>query len=124
MQVLKALSHKNITILAVIHQPRWAVFKAFDKLLLLKKGGNLVYYGPTATATEFFNAQGYEIPAGENINPADWYLDSNIFLTFAHILISFTIMFFESWVGWLRRKKVMIRPKCPRSTIQSKKMSK
>lgn len=37
----------GLTILAVIHQPRYEIFQMFDNVLLLGKGGRTVYLGPT-----------------------------------------------------------------------------
>eukprot|EP00494_Astrolonche_serrata_P004264 UN04276 len=74
--VLRAVSKKLITIVAVIHQPRWSTYRQFDKTLLLSKGGVYEYFGPATRATEHFMSKGYKLPAAElNVNLADWYID-------------------------------------------------
>ena len=42
---LQQVVRGGVTAAAVIHQPSWEVFKMFDDVLLLGKGGRLVYYG-------------------------------------------------------------------------------
>ena len=60
------------TIMMTIHQPSSTVFKLFDGLMLLSKG-ELVYYGPTMNASEFFDSNGH--PMDSFVNPADHYLE-------------------------------------------------
>ena len=65
------------TVCATIHQPSSAVFEMFDDLLLLKKGGNVVYFGKlsnnSANLIEYFESRGANpIKFGEN--PAAWML--------------------------------------------------
>ena len=62
-----------MTIAAVIHQPSLSSFLMFDDLLLLGKGGRVVYHGPVAEATAYFASLGFPLPP--NTNPADFYLD-------------------------------------------------
>jgi ABC-type multidrug transport system ATPase subunit len=40
----------RITVVAVVHQPRFDAFKMFDDVLLLGRGGRTVYLGPTGGA--------------------------------------------------------------------------
>ena len=42
---LKRISELGLTIVAVIHQPRYEIFMAFDDVLFLGKGGRTVYLG-------------------------------------------------------------------------------
>ena len=46
LQVLKALAQLQLTIVAVIHQPRWEIFRLFDDLTLLASDGSVAYSGP------------------------------------------------------------------------------
>ena len=62
-----------MTIAAVIHQPSLSSFLMFDDLLLLGKGGRVVYHGPVNDATTYFASLGFPLPP--NTNPADFYLD-------------------------------------------------
>jgi hypothetical protein len=41
--VLKLLTSMGLTVVSVIHQPRYEIFQMFDEVLLLGKGGKTVY---------------------------------------------------------------------------------
>lgn len=45
VQVLKELANAGQAILCTIHQPSAVLFEQFDRLLLLKRGGQTVYFG-------------------------------------------------------------------------------
>jgi len=62
-----------MTIAAVIHQPSIGAFKTFDDLLLLGKGGRVVYHGPICDAEKYFNSIGFRTP--DETNPADFYMN-------------------------------------------------
>lgn len=49
LQGLKFVADSGVTVAAVIHQPSYETFCLFDDLLLLAKGGVLVYCGPQAS---------------------------------------------------------------------------
>lgn len=71
---LKGIALKRrMTIAAVIHQPSIGAFKTFDDLLLLGKGGRVVYHGPIDEAEKYFNSIGFKTP--EETNPADFYMN-------------------------------------------------
>jgi ABC-type multidrug transport system ATPase subunit len=57
MDLLKELSFKGKLIFVVIHQPSSDIFKMFDKMLILDKGGYAAFYGnPIESVTHFKNA--------------------------------------------------------------------
>lgn len=45
IQLLRKLSKAGQSILCTIHQPSATLFEEFDRLLLLRKGGQTVYFG-------------------------------------------------------------------------------
>ena len=45
MAFLRDLADSGLSILCTIHQPSAELFQVFDRLLLLKKGGQTVYFG-------------------------------------------------------------------------------
>ena len=45
LAALKDLTHLGVTIITVIHQPRYSIFTRFDQVLLLGVGGRTVYSG-------------------------------------------------------------------------------
>jgi ABC-type multidrug transport system ATPase subunit len=54
MDLLKELTYNGKLIFVVIHQPSSDIFKMFDKLLILDKGGFAAYYGnPIESVTHF-----------------------------------------------------------------------
>jgi len=70
---LKKMCQLGMTSIMVIHQPRYCLFTLFDDVLLLGKGGQTVYLGPSSGAKPYFESLGFEMP--ENENPADWFMD-------------------------------------------------
>lgn len=69
----KILTHMNITIVAVVHQPRYTSFIMFDQITLLSRYGT-VYEGPAASSLLYFN-QGLSMDINKNENPADVLMD-------------------------------------------------
>lgn len=45
----------------------------FDNLILLAKGGLIVYNGPVNTIEEYFTTLGIHVP--DRVNPPDFYID-------------------------------------------------
>lgn len=73
-QTLKKIARdRQMTVVSVIHQPSLTSFLEFDDLLLLGKGGQVVYFGPVNEAPKYFENIGFSMPA--HCNPADYYLD-------------------------------------------------
>lgn len=64
---------QGVTIASVIHQPSIQAFLEFDDLLLLGKGGEVVYHGPVSEGMTYFRSLGFEPP--QTMNPADFFLD-------------------------------------------------
>ncbi|XP_072050764.1 broad substrate specificity ATP-binding cassette transporter ABCG2-like isoform X2 [Amphiura filiformis] len=72
MLLLSRLSHRGRTIIFSIHQPRYSIYRVFDKLHLLS-GGETVYHGPADQALEHFANNGFICE--EHNNPPDFFLD-------------------------------------------------
>jgi len=75
VQQLKRMARLGMTIVMIIHQPRFTLFENLDDVLLLgtNMGGRLAYVGPTTSAKPYFEGLGIRMPANEN--PADWMMD-------------------------------------------------
>ncbi len=74
IEFCKELAHSlNITIISVIHQPRYTSFILFDNIILLSKYGT-IYEGSPATALIYFN-KGLDTYIDKNENPADVLMD-------------------------------------------------
>lgn len=76
MDLLKELSLRGKMVFVVIHQPSSDIFKMFDSLLILDKGGHQIYYGNPIEAVVYFkniidavNKTESTCPECGNINP-------------------------------------------------------
>ncbi|CAG8596603.1 2175_t:CDS:10, partial [Diversispora eburnea] len=69
-KLLKSIAHdQGITVAAVIHSPSEKSFKMFDDLMLLGKGGIVVYSGPRDKAMQYFIDNGFVFPDVKPENP-------------------------------------------------------
>ena len=50
-----------MTVVAVLHQPRYEIFEMFDDVLLLGKGGKMVYFGPGNRCEDYFERYLYSM---------------------------------------------------------------
>ena len=73
-QVLEELRNRGKTIIMTIHQPRVEVFNAMKQVILMGKGGKLVYYGPPTQVEAYFSAV-TSMPKPKETNPSDFMLD-------------------------------------------------
>ncbi|XP_066348152.1 ABC transporter G family member 25-like [Miscanthus floridulus] len=74
--LLRALRHEaleGVNVCAVVHQPSYTLYNMFDDLILLAKGGLMVYNGPVKTVEEYFTTLGIRVP--DRVNPPDHYID-------------------------------------------------
>ncbi|KAL7114121.1 hypothetical protein ACP275_04G100100 [Erythranthe tilingii] len=81
------------TVVCTIHQPSIDIFEAFDELLLLKRGGQVIYAGPLGRHSnkiiEYFEAISGVPRIKEKYNPATWMLESTSVATEARLEIDF-----------------------------------
>nr|GLL23468.1 ABC transporter G family member 35 [Ipomoea trifida] len=67
------------TVVCTIHQPSIDIFEAFDELLLMKRGGQVIYAGPLGRhshkVVEYFEAVQGVPKIKEKYNPATWMLE-------------------------------------------------
>ncbi|XP_030972075.1 ABC transporter G family member 29-like [Quercus lobata] len=67
------------TVVCTIHQPSIDIFEAFDELLLMKRGGQVIYYGPLGRNShkivEYFEAIPGVPKIKDKYNPATWMLE-------------------------------------------------
>ena len=79
VQLLKKLAAAGQSILCTIHQPSATLFEQFDRLLLLKKGGQTVYFGDigenSATVLSYFERNGARRCSTKE-NPAEYILEA------------------------------------------------
>lgn len=67
------------TVVCTIHQPSIDIFESFDELLLMKRGGQVIYAGPLGRHSrhlvEYFQAVPGVPKIKDGFNPATWMLD-------------------------------------------------
>lgn len=66
MNLLKEQSRKGKLVIAIIHQPSSDIFKLFDKLWLLDKGGYPIYNGNPVDAVVYFKTMNTQVNAAES----------------------------------------------------------
>jgi len=73
------LADSGMPLVCTIHQPSSVLFEHFDRLLLLAKGGKMVYFGDigahSSTLTSYFTRNGVR-PCTEEENPAEYMLEA------------------------------------------------
>jgi ABC-type multidrug transport system ATPase subunit len=78
VRFLRKLADSGQAILCTIHQPSSLLFESFDRLLLLGKGGNTIYFGDIGNDSdvmrEYFARNG--APCPQNVNPAEYMLEA------------------------------------------------
>ena len=72
---MKDIASSGITVVAVVHQPRFEIFQAFDDVILLGKGGQIVYEGPSKDALDYFS-DSLHLECPPFVNPSDFFLDA------------------------------------------------
>ncbi|EES01392.1 ABC transporter G family member 38 [Sorghum bicolor] len=93
MRTVRNTVNTGRTVVCTIHQPSIDIFEAFDELLLMKRGGQIIYSGPLGRdshkVVEYFE----EVPGipkiKEGCNPATWMLDVTSASTEVQLKIDF-----------------------------------
>ncbi|KAJ4721744.1 Pleiotropic drug resistance ABC transporter [Melia azedarach] len=79
MRAVKNVVDTGRTIVCTIHQPSIDIFEAFDELILLKVGGQIIYSGPLGKHSneiiEYFEGISGVPKIRNNYNPATWVLE-------------------------------------------------
>ncbi|KAL8197892.1 hypothetical protein R6Q57_030128, partial [Mikania cordata] len=73
LKALRREAHEGVNVCMVVHQPSYSLFRMFDDLILLAKGGLVAYLGPVTQVEEYFSSIGIHVP--ERVNPPDHYID-------------------------------------------------
>jgi ABC-type multidrug transport system ATPase subunit len=78
VRFLRKLADQGQAILCTIHQPSSLLFESFDRLLLLERGGETVYFGEIGQDSQiirdYFARHGALCPP--NVNPAEYMLEA------------------------------------------------
>ncbi|XP_022742777.1 putative white-brown complex homolog protein 30 isoform X1 [Durio zibethinus] len=73
LRALRREALEGVNICMVLHQPSYTLFKMFDDLILLAKGGLIAYHGSVKKVEEYFAGMGINVP--ERVNPPDHLID-------------------------------------------------
>lgn len=95
VEYCKVLNTLNMTIIAVVHQPRYSSFELFDNVLLLSRFGT-IFEGSPAAALIYFT-QAIDKVIDKNENPADVLMD--IISTDAEILVPIWESSGKQWIA-------------------------
>lgn len=75
---MRKLADQGQAILCTIHQPSSLLFESFDRLLLLERGGETVYFGDigrdSVKLRQYFAR--YDANCPPNVNPAEYMLEA------------------------------------------------
>ncbi|XP_051134658.1 pleiotropic drug resistance protein 2-like [Andrographis paniculata] len=99
------------TVVCTIHQPSIDIFEAFDELLLMKRGGQVIYAGALGhhsyKLVEYFEAVPGVPKIKEGYNPATWMLDVTTPAVEAQLDVNFAQIYANSQL--YRRNLDMIK---------------
>ncbi|KAL5579869.1 hypothetical protein UlMin_012311 [Ulmus minor] len=88
------------TVVCTIHQPSIDIFEAFDELLLMKRGGQVIYAGHLGRRShkliQYFEAIPGVPPIKEGYNPATWVLEVSSTTVEAQLSIDFAEVYANS----------------------------
>ncbi|KHN18743.1 ABC transporter G family member 39-like [Glycine soja] len=88
------------TVVCTIHQPSIDIFEAFDELLLMKRGGQVIYAGPlghhSQKLIEYFESIAGVQKIKDGYNPATWMLEVSTPSIEAHLGIDFAEIYTNS----------------------------
>ncbi|KAL0460766.1 UNVERIFIED_CONTAM: Pleiotropic drug resistance protein 2 [Sesamum latifolium] len=88
------------TVVCTIHQPSIDIFEAFDELLLMKRGGQVIYAGPLGRHShelvEYFEAVPGVQKIKEGYNPATWMLEVTSSVVEAQLDVDFAEIYAKS----------------------------
>ncbi|XP_028784726.1 ABC transporter G family member 31 [Neltuma alba] len=79
MRTVRNTVNTGRTVVCTIHQPSIDIFEAFDELLLMKRGGRVIYGGKLGTQSQimidYFQSIKGITPIPSGYNPATWVLE-------------------------------------------------
>ncbi|GAB2261691.1 hypothetical protein Droror1_Dr00002688 [Drosera rotundifolia] len=110
MRTVRNIVNTGRTIVCTIHQPSIDIFESFDELLLMKRGGRLIYAGPLGSRSRelirYFQAiQGVpKIKPG--YNPATWMLDITSHSEEVRLGVDFAEIYQNSNLFWKNKALV------------------
>ncbi|XP_050205487.1 pleiotropic drug resistance protein 2-like [Mercurialis annua] len=99
------------TVVCTIHQPSIDIFEAFDELLLMKRGGQVIYGGSLGRHShklvEYFEAIPGVPKIKDGYNPATWMLEVSSIVMEAQLSVDFAELYANS--GLYQRNQELIK---------------
>ncbi|CAI0544219.1 unnamed protein product [Linum tenue] len=99
------------TVVCTIHQPSIGIFEAFDELLLMKRGGRVIYAGPlgheSIELVRYFETIPGVTKIAEGYNPATWMLEVTSTTVEAKLRVDFAEIYASS--DLYRRNEELIK---------------
>ncbi|KAL7210715.1 hypothetical protein ACSBR1_032132 [Camellia fascicularis] len=100
MRAVKNVVATGRTTVCTIHQPSIDIFEAFDELILMKRGGQIIYSGMlgqhSSKLIEYFEGINGLPKIRENYNPATWMLEVTSTSVEAELDLDFAAIYKES----------------------------
>eukprot|EP00850_Spirogloea_muscicola_P018226 SM000165S02187 [mRNA] locus=s165:830:10558:+ [translate_table: standard] len=100
MRTVRNTVNTGRTVVCTIHQPSIDIFEAFDELLLMKRGGQVIYMGPlgrhSAQLVAYFEAIPGVPKIRDGYNPATWMLEVSTTSAEQHLGVDFAEVFRNS----------------------------
>ncbi|XP_047094367.1 ABC transporter G family member 48-like isoform X2 [Lolium rigidum] len=111
MRAVRNTVNTGRTVVCTIHQPSIDIFESFDDLMLLKRGGQVIYAGELGRHShklvEYFEAIAGVAKITEGYNPATWMLEVSSPLSEARLEINFAEIYANS--GLYRENQELIK---------------
>ncbi|XP_047046682.1 ABC transporter G family member 41-like [Lolium rigidum] len=111
MRAVKNVADTGRTVVCTIHQPSIEIFEAFDELLLMKRGGKLIYAGPLGHLSCEVIRYFQEIPGvpriKDNYNPSTWMLEVTSTSMEVQLGVDFAQMYRES--SMCKDKNILVK---------------
>ncbi|CAA2976578.1 pleiotropic drug resistance 2-like [Olea europaea subsp. europaea] len=100
MRTVRNTVNTGRTVVCTIHQPSIDIFESFDELLLMKRGGQVIYAGPlghhSSQLIEYFQSISGVPKLKKGHNPATWMLEISTPAVEAQLDIDFTEIYVNS----------------------------
>nr|Q2PCF1.1 RecName: Full=Pleiotropic drug resistance protein 2; AltName: Full=NpPDR2 [Nicotiana plumbaginifolia]CAH40786.1 PDR-like ABC transporter [Nicotiana plumbaginifolia] len=111
MRTVRKTVDTGRTVVCTIHQPSIDIFEAFDELLLMKIGGQVIYAGPLGHRShklvEYFETIPGVPKIRESDNPATWMLDVSSSSMEAQLVVDFAEVYANS--NLYQRNQLLIK---------------
>ncbi|XP_020206411.1 pleiotropic drug resistance protein 2 isoform X1 [Cajanus cajan] len=111
MRTVRNTADTGRTIVCTIHQPSIDIFESFDELLLMKRGGQIIYNGPLGQKShkliEYFEAIPGVPRIKDGYNPATWILEISSPIVEGQLRVDFAELYTKSEL--YQRNQVLIK---------------